>query len=190
MSRQRNYLFDWSDWKSVLANVIAGIILLYIPANLIPSVWLFTQDVAKSLYKIITTAYSVPLWLLVPLILCTGFVVVAVFAAFIPNRKKFDYHSFTEAIYDGITWKWQWGEAGIYSLTPHCPNCDCVLVATHYRPSNAIGFSCDRCRQEVARSEGGYDDHNEYQGRISRLIDQEIRHKEKVWRESKEQKQG
>jgi hypothetical protein len=190
MSKQRNYLFDWSDWKSVLANVIAGIILFYITANL-PSVWLLTQNVAKSLYKIITTAYSVPLWILVPLIFCTGFVVVTVFAVLIPNsnRNKFDYHSFTEASYDGIKWKWQYGEAGIHSPRPYCPKCDCVLVYTHYQPSNAFGFSCDRCRKEVARSEGGYDDYNKYERRIIRLIDQELRHKENMWQESREQKQ-
>jgi hypothetical protein len=190
MSKQPNYLFDWSDWKSVFVNVIAGIILLYIPANLIPSVWLFTQNIAKSLYEIITTSYSVPLWILVPLALCAGFFVVTVFAALIPNRNEFDYHSFTEAIYDYIKWRWQWGEAGIHSLTPYCLNCDCVLVAKQYYPSNKIGFSCDRCRQEVAITEGGYDDLNKYQSRIIRLIDQESRQKEKVWRETSEQKQG
>lgn len=190
MPKQRNYLFDWSDWKSVLVNVIATIIGLYIPANLIPSVWLFTANSARLLYGIATTTYNIPLWILVPLILCTGLVVVATLASFVPKQNEFNRHSFTTAIYDDVKWEWMWGEAGLHSLTARCLKCDCSLNAKGFTPSDYISFFCESCGREVARSKCGYRNYGEYTHRIRQLIDQDLRRKEMDWREAKEKKQG
>ncbi|MCY7277326.1 MAG: hypothetical protein LH702_27240 [Phormidesmis sp. CAN_BIN44] len=186
MPKQRKYLFDRSDWKSVITNVIAGVIagviggviLPYISPNLIPSVWSFTANAARSVCGIVTTTHNIPLWILVPLVLCTGVVVVATLASFVPKQSGFDYSSFTTSVYDGIKWEWMWGEAGIHSLTARCLTCDCTLNATHFTPSNYISFSCESCGHEVARSKDGYKDHNEHTRRIKQLIDQDLRRKE------------
>jgi hypothetical protein len=191
MSKQHKYLFDRSDWKSVFVNVVAGIILLYVPANFIPSVWSFTKRAVKFIYAILTTTYNIPLWILVPLILCMLFILLLILVRFFPGQKIFDYHDFTTSIYDNIKWEWLWGDTGVVqSLTPRCQKCDCILISKQSIPSKSFGFSCEKCGQEVARSEGGYSNYNSYLRRIEFLIDQDIRQKERIWRESMEQKQG
>jgi hypothetical protein len=189
MSKQHKYQFDISDWKSLFITVVGGIIVVYVTANIIPSVWSFTQSAVKFIYAILTTTYNIPLWILVPLILCMLFVLNLFLVSFLPEQNIFDYRVFTTSIYDDIKWEWLWGNTGmIQSLTPCCQKCDCILIPKQYTSSESFGFSCEKCGQEVARSDNGYSNFDSYLRRIELLIDQDIRQKERIWKKYMEQK--
>jgi len=160
----------------VVGTVIAAAIL-YLFRSWLPVIgsWLFS--VIRAIWTFLIAGHAIPGWLLVIFVVCTLWLTVRVLLGFrtAPSRS----HEFTEDDYVkdsffGLTWRWRYGQTGIYSVVPCCSRCD---MQVHPRLdhvstlSTLTGYHCDNCGQHVSL-EG---DHQNIEDKVTRQIQRKLR---------------
>ena len=81
---------------------------------------------------------------------------------------KKDWYEYTQDIFFGLLWKWQYNSDGsIYNLQPHCPHCEYLLdsnVDFRWRYDNQLMMKCPYCDKLT----GNWN--SEYPNRVYRAI--------------------
>ena len=153
--------------NGIIASVIAGVVLLTVPA-----IRGYVLDLLKWLWSgvtwcwsAITESYSLPgwAWLIIFLLAMVG--VINIYLA-IRGDNELEFKSYVDDMIFGAKWRWEWIGNSLSNIWCFCPNCDATLV---YDDSSCRSFSsdvrqtkfiCENCgRRVVASVEGGDKDY-------------------------------
>ncbi len=108
----------------------------------------------------------IPLWVFILLILPVIILVIISFKKF----KSPKYHKYTEDVFDGIRWRWNYYFTGDKSdPVAYCIKDDMQMVYTEF--PNKTTWQCELCNESFVFDGGVLYNKN----RIKRLIDREIR---------------
>jgi len=165
--------------KKIWIGTATGVLVILITSSLIP--WLrenvllpFVRALCRwgaAIGNHLTSSATIPLWLLWILIGLSGIVLLRI-ASFIlhskgnaaiqPSAQRLNWHSFTELVYEGIRWVWQYDSSGrVTEIAPLCPICAYQLDLRHdARPYDLQAitiFWCDHCKKVKGQLDGEYE---------------------------------
>ena len=175
-----------NSFKSIrngaIASVIAGVILLAVPAlrGYVVSFlrWLWSGVVWC--WDGLISSYSLPgwAWLVVFLLALVG--LKNVYIGIKGESEEPEYESYVEDFIYGAKWRWQWIGNRISNLWCFCPSCDATLVYDDSSCSSLFSnvrktdFICENCGNRiVATVKGGNKGYAT--GAVEREIDRRIR---------------
>ena len=175
-----------NSFKSIrngaIASVIAGVILLAIPAlreytiNFLSWLW----SGAVWCWKALVASYSLPgwAWLIVFILAIVG--VINIYLALKGESHKPEFQSYIEDNIHGAKWRWSWIGNQISNEWCFCPRCDATLVyddsscRNFYSGVDKTDFICENCNHSVIASiTGGNKDYAT--GAVRREIGRRVR---------------
>ena len=170
--------------NGVIASVIAGVILLLIPASRDYAVnflsWLWTGVVWC--WEALVSSYLLPGWVLLFVFLFALIGLIAIYIGIKGDGKESEYKSYIEDFMHGAKWRWKWAGNKISNLWCFCPTCDATLVYDDSSCQNILvdekgtNFICENCgHKTIATIKGG--NKSFAIGAIEREIDRRIRNK-------------
>lgn len=168
--------------NGVIASVVAGIILLFVPAlrgyvvSFISWVWSGIVWCWEALFA----SYSLPgwAWLVIFIFALTG--LVNIYLAIKGESEEAEFKSYVEDTIYGAIWRWKWAGNQISNVWCFCPSCDATLVYDDSSNRNYLSevkktdFICENCGHRVIASiNGGNKDYAA--GAVKREIERRIR---------------
>lgn len=165
--------------NSIIASVIAGVILMIVPTlrSFITGAFAWVWSVLKSLVEALLASYSVQGWLLCVLGLLALIGIILIFKS-MPILKP-EHCSYVEDFLYEIRWRWDWANNVISDLWCFCPTCDATLIyddsscRNHLIEANQTDFICERCKKVVSTIHGG--NLNYATSAVEREIDRRVR---------------
>ena len=177
------------NWKLILDHkIVAGLIVLII-ASLFNSIfggWSTIFACVKFIWGILIYTIPIPLWLLAILIIVSLGSLIFFFIAWIQSKMQPPWIEYTEDIFEGIVWRWEYSGKNPTNYSPYCPNDDTKLDTDERQERfgpTAKCFICDTCRRRWGPYSGSF---NDYKDRIYRQIDRKIRNRK--WKQVVEEK--
>ena len=168
--------------NGVIASLIAGVILLMIPAVKEYFVrfilWLWYG--LLWCWEALVLSYSLPGWALFILVLfaVAGITIIGVAVVSLIGKASVDepwHASYVKDTIYGVEWRWRWVENRISDLWCYCPRCDAILVyndRSHFYEKT--DFICENCNHSVITSITGGDKAYALEA-VTREIDRRIR---------------
>ncbi len=149
--------------NSAIASCIGGVSVACILGSVkyLPTGLLFLKKTVFSIWLLLQSTYSVPLWLFLILITCTSVLFYSAIIktrsfAFEPRIKSY----ISDEIYD-VNWRWKWRGNEIVNLWCYCPKCDGTLIyddnnCDHAFCDRQTKFICENCdRETISTIKGG-----------------------------------
>lgn len=181
---QRNCMSEHSV-KSIrngaIASVIAGIILLAVPAlrDFVVSFLSWLWSVINWCWEALVALYSLPGWVCLLAFVLALIGLINIFLVINGKSEEPEFKTYIQDFFHGAKWRWSWIGFQISDVWCFCPRCDATLV---YDDSSCRSFSnvkktdfvCENCGHSVVASiTGGNIDYAV--GAIRREIDRRIR---------------
>ena len=139
--------------NGVIASLIAGVVLLMIPAikehfvRLVSWLWYGLLWCWKALMS----SYSLPGWFILVLFAIAGITIVSSIAKALVDKSP--YTSYVEDTMRGAKWRWRWVGNSIADLWCYCPRCDATLVYRNHPPFyEKTDFICENCNRSIITS--------------------------------------
>ena len=140
----------------------------------------------KTVYEFLIYRVSLPIWLLAILISVSSGSLLIFFIAWTKSKRKPPWIRYTEDVFDGLRWRWEYSGKNPKHFYPYCPNDDTKFNiderAGIFDPTTTF-LICDTCRREWGPFKGFF--HN-YQEKIYRQVELKIRNGE--WKKVMEEK--
>ena len=168
--------------NATIASVIAGVILLAVPAlrgYLVGALSWIWSGLAWG-WKLLVDSYSLPgwAWLLILIFALIG--LANIYLAVKGKPEESDFKSYVEDFMHGAKWRWSWNGNQISNAWCFCPRCDATLVyddsscRNYYSDLRKTDFICENCRRSVVASIIGGDKYYAI-GVIEREVGRRIR---------------
>ncbi len=167
--------------NGVIASVIAGVILLFIPVVreyfLIALKWIWSGIVWC--WSSIFISYSFSGWFLLILFGLAFIGILSIYFSFQRYFEQPEHNEYTSDTIFGMKWRWYWKGHSIRNLWCFCPNCDATLVyddssCRRFSGESATHYICENCASNrVGSITGGNKSYAE--GAVKREIDRRIR---------------
>jgi len=148
--------------NTVIASVIAGIILLVIPEardySLSLIKWLWT--IVVWCWDALSDSYSFPgwAWLIIFALALIG--VINIYLSLKRDEEEPEFKKYTEDHLYNAKWRWTWLGNKITNLWCFCPTCDATLIyddsSCHsYYSENQTHFLCENCNNKIVSTVKG-----------------------------------
>lgn len=129
----------------------------YLGTKIIKSVINYVKSLLINIFNFFTIKVSISLWILILLIVIVIiFVIIPFIFRLIFLLKKAEppfYLNYTEDIFDGVLYKWEYIDRRIENIDAFCPTCKCRLIdrlTSKYCPSCKSYFSYVKESREIA----------------------------------------
>ena len=157
---------------SVSSAAIIGVAQVAVPGGWV-AVFRATGSFFKATWKWVWQTTAIPNWLLI-LFSLSALVAVAVVAVLVLVAiKAKEAPDYTEDTFEGLRWRWRWGQSGLYGLNAFCPHCDYQVFGTSLGWSeNHVSFRCEECSRDLSAFNCSSD---ALESRITRKIQQKVR---------------
>lgn len=167
--------------NGTIASVIAGVILLSVPALREYTVsflsWVWSGLVWC--WGFLITSYALPGWgwLIISMFAIVG--VVNIYLALKGEPEEPEFKSYTEDFFYGAKWRWNWTGTQVSNVWCFCPSCDATLIyddsscRSFYSDTNETDFICENCNRKVTSINGG--NKGFAIGAVKREIDRRVR---------------
>jgi hypothetical protein len=136
--------------NSVIATLVAtGVVSLI--KFLVPGSWSWVIDQLYSLWTYLNGPIGIPIWFFATLcIFSAGLIVILIMSSRGNTKSKIEILlSYTEDIFFGIQWRWQYTSKGaIHNICAFCPKCDfqmCPELVSLYDAVPEIKYYCEEC---------------------------------------------
>ncbi len=142
---------------TVIGTLIAAAILSLV-ATVIPGGWTWVFRELADFRHWSKGTVNVALWLLILVIVADlTFFSIAVLWALERIFKSDSANAITdEGVFDGIRWRWRYGQHGVSDLAAFCPDCDLQI-----RPQGdrfGVKFNCEDCGKTLQTFDRSYSD--------------------------------
>lgn len=166
----------------IIASVIAGVILLAVPALREYAAsflgWLWSGVVWC--WEALIASYSLPGWAWLAIFILALVGLINIYLVIRGEAEEPEFKSYIEDFIHGTKWRWSWAGNSISNVWCYCLHCDATLVYDDsscrdlYSDVNKTDFICENCSHGViATITGGSKDYAT--GVIKREIDRRIR---------------
>ncbi|WP_211829256.1 hypothetical protein [Kistimonas asteriae] len=149
--------------NSVIASVLAGVILLVVPEIRAYAVTLLSwlRNSVLWFWEALIDSYALPgwAWLFVFLLALIGS--LAIFFEIKGEKAEPEYKKYVEDFMFGAKWRWYWVGNQISNIWCFCPRCDANLVyddsscRDFYSDIKKTDFICENCGHSVVASVKG-----------------------------------
>lgn len=168
--------------NGTIASVIAGVILLAVPALREYAAsflgWIWAGVVWC--WEALLASYALPGWAWLGIFILALVGLINIYLTVGGEAEKPEYKSYIDDFIYGAKWRWSWSGNTIANVWCYCPRCDATLVyddsscRSLYSDVNKTDFMCENCGHSiVATITGGNKDYAV--GAIKREIDRRIR---------------
>ena len=174
MSKQRS---SSKIFVEVVAAVIAAWVI-YLCRSWIPVLWKWLGNLFAGAWRFLWSSHPINGCLLVLFVACSLVVFLQLLRAFLsrkpsapPGSNEYEYRKDS---FFGVTWRWEYGQHGVFNVVPFCPMCDMQI-----RPSldyvgsfeHRTGYNCDNCGHQTS-----VDGQHEYiEDQVTRQIHRKLR---------------
>lgn len=168
--------------NTVIASVIAGVILLFFPVirELIVKLCKWVYSGLMWCWEMLVASHSLPGWMWLIAFILSLIGLVNIFILFKSPAAESEIKSYTSDFIYNVKWRWDWIGNSITNLWCFCPHCDATLVYDDsscqrlYTENIRTDFICENCNHTVVASVPG--GNKQYViGAIEREIDRRIR---------------
>ncbi|UAN44769.1 hypothetical protein KGP17_20365 [Serratia sp. JSRIV001] len=146
--------------NTVIASVIAGVILLFFPVirGLIVKLFKWVYSGLMWCWEMLVASHSLPGWIWLIAFIFSLIGLVNVLILFKSPATESGYKSYTSDLIYNAKWRWNWVGNNITNLWCFCPHCDATLVYDDsscqraYANNIRTDFICENCNHKIVAS--------------------------------------